>query len=306
MVVNNTNISRYLSFRRCPKNSEILYRVSLCRDEIHAEIRQKSTNRIFFCHGSSGLQQNWLNISTGTKFPPVDQKSQRFVRRITLGTSGLASWLLKGAVYLPSLKRISRSHWKFAGPEKEQKKYSNVSCYVSFREFIFLDGFALIGVGISLPKMPGTFIQNSWNSRTEANTFSPPAAKCPLMTQMYRPSSHGISHFLLGTINHHTTAHRVWEIPFVGRPPSNNVSYIRMKYKPQPIQGWMLSPPNKKSWLLRVIIWCPRIFWCLLATSSETHSLCCGISNMLIGNTSSRYEVWWLYLQMETFHLSLL
>lgn len=48
MVVNNTNTSRYMSFRRCPKNSEILYRVSLCRDEIHADIRPKLDQPDFF------------------------------------------------------------------------------------------------------------------------------------------------------------------------------------------------------------------------------------------------------------------
>lgn len=186
MVVNNTNISRYMSFRRCPKNSEILYRVSLCRDEIHAEIRQKSTNWIFFCHGSSGLQQNWLNISTGTKFPPVHQKSQRFVGRITLGTSRLASSLLDSAVYLPSLIK---------------------GC-------------------LSLPKMPGTFIQNSWNSRRQTHflhQLCPPTTPLPKRCGRYHPP--------------------------IGKGPSNTRTYIRMKYKPQPIQGWMLSPQkNHEFW----------------------------------------------------------
>lgn len=170
----------------------------------------------FFCHGSSGLQQNWLNTSTGTKFPPAHQKSQRFVRRITLGTSRLASWLLKGAVYLPSLKRISKFEMEnLPDPKRNKKSIPTFRAMLVSESLYFWMGW--FDWGWNFPSKNARYVHTEFlQVRTEANTFSPPAAKCPLMTQMYRPSSHGISHFLLGTINHHTTAHRVWEIPFVG------------------------------------------------------------------------------------------
>lgn len=141
MVVNNTNFSRYMSFRRCPKNSEILYRVPLCRDEIHAEIRQKSTNRMFFLSWLKWITAKLIEHFDRDEIPPCSPKiaavcEENHTWHVAVGFMTSERRCL---FTLPETNKQIRNG-KFAGPEKEQKKYSNLSCYVSFREFIFLDG----------------------------------------------------------------------------------------------------------------------------------------------------------------------
>ena len=137
-------------------------------------------------------------------------------------------------------------------------------------------------LSLAIPKMPEVrSLQNSC-VRTEANTFSPPAFSAPLPTRCGR-------YHLLGrgpaTLGHHISG---WNT------------------NPNPSRGGCFPPKKIMTSEGHYLMSQGLLMSSSRALPVKEHSLCCGISNMLIGNTSSRYEVWWLYLQMETFHLSLL